>query len=48
MKKRIVCIFVMTLLFATAIPMTVTANETFGKTITVDDDGGADYTNILS
>jgi len=27
MKKRIVCIFVMTLLIATAIPMTVTANE---------------------
>ena len=27
MKKRIVCIFVMILLFATTMPMTVTANE---------------------
>ena len=46
MKKKILGMFVCTLLIATAIPMTVTANETFGKTITVDDDGGADYTNI--
>ena len=44
--KKIVGIFVCTLLFATLLPITVTADETFGKTITVDDDGGADYTNI--
>ena len=37
MKKKIVGMFVCTLLFATLVPMTVTADETFGKTITVDD-----------
>ena len=39
-------IFVCMLLAVTILPTNVTANETFGKTITVDDDGGADYTNI--
>jgi len=39
-------IFVCVLLAVTILPTNVTANETFGKTITVDDDGGADYTRI--
>jgi len=38
--------FVCMLFIVTLVPMTVTADETFGKTITVDDDGGADYTRI--
>ena len=46
MKNKIIGIVVCTLLFATLLPITVTADETFGKTITVDDDGGADYTRI--
>jgi parallel beta-helix repeat protein len=46
MKKKIIGIFVCMLLIVTVLPTTVTANETSGNTIYVDDDGGADYTCI--
>jgi len=45
MKKRIVCIFVMTLLIATTIPMAVTANEE--PTLKVDIQHGLPYLQLF-
>ncbi len=46
MKKKIVGIFVCTLLISTTYSITVPANDTFSNNITVDDDGDGDYTSI--
>jgi pectin methylesterase-like acyl-CoA thioesterase len=46
MKKKIIGIIICTLLILVMIPFSVASIETVGKTITVDDDGEADYTNI--
>ncbi|MCK4995641.1 MAG: right-handed parallel beta-helix repeat-containing protein [Thermoplasmatales archaeon] len=44
--QKILGIFVCTLLIFTIVPLSTTADDPIKKTITVDDDGGADYTNI--
>ena len=46
MKNKITGIIICMLLISTMIPFSVASNETVGKTITVDDDGEADYTKI--
>ena len=46
MNKKIIGIFVMMLLVCTIIPLSTTADDPIRKTVTVDDDSGADYTNI--
>ena len=44
--KKIIGFFVCTLLIFSIIPLTTTANTPIRKTITVNDDGWADYDNI--
>lgn len=46
MIKKILGILVVMLLILMMIPISVSSDATFGKTIYVDDDGGADYTKI--
>ncbi|MCK4366059.1 MAG: right-handed parallel beta-helix repeat-containing protein [Thermoplasmatales archaeon] len=46
MKNKIIVILVCTLLIFTMASVSITADDPIRKTITVDDDGGADYTKI--
>ena len=46
MKRKLVGIFVCTLLMFTIVPITASSNVTLLKTITVDDDPGKDFTSI--
>jgi parallel beta-helix repeat protein len=46
MIKKIFSVIVCMLLITIILPINVTADETSGNTIYVDDDGGADYTRI--
>jgi parallel beta-helix repeat protein len=46
MIKKILGILAVMLLILMMIPISISSDATFGKTIYVDDDGGADYTRI--